>query len=253
MARIRLDALLVARALSESREQAQRLIRAGVVRVAGQVEGKPGKEFPEDARVEVETPARFVSRGGDKLEGALAHWPVDLAGRVCADIGSSTGGFTDCMLQRGAVKVYAVDVGRGQLHWKLRQDPRVECREEFNARYLAPDAFDPKPDFASVDVSFISLDRILPALVGAMAPRAELVTLIKPQFEAGRGEVGKGGVVRDPAIHQRVIDDVLRFGTTQLGLHSAGVIESPLKGPAGNTEFLAYWLKGPAPPAPDVA
>ena len=243
MARIRLDALLVARALSESREQAQRLIRAGVVRVAGQVEGKPGKEFQEDAQVEVETPARFVSRGGDKLEGALAHWPIDLTGRVCADIGSSTGGFTDCMLQRGAVRVYAVDVGRGQLHWKLRQDPRVDCREEFNARYLAPDAFDPKPSFASVDVSFISLDKILPALVAAMTPNAELVTLIKPQFEAGREDVGKGGVVRDPAVHQRVIDQVLAFGTGKLGLTCPGVIESPLKGPAGNTEFLAYWVR----------
>ncbi len=243
MSRIRLDALLVARALSESREQAQRLIRAGVVRVAGQVEGKPGKEFAEDVVVEVERPARFVSRGGDKLEAALAHWPIDLGGRICVDIGSSTGGFTDCMLQRGAVKVYAVDVGRGQLHWKLRQDPRVDCREEFNARYLAPDAFDPKPSFASVDVSFISLDKILPALVAAMTPRAELVTLIKPQFEAGREDVAKGGVVRDPEVHQRVIDQVIAFGTGKIGLTCTGVIESPLKGPAGNTEFLAHWVK----------
>ena len=243
MARIRLDALLVARALSESREQAQRLIRAGVVRVAGQVEGKPGKEFQEDAQVEVETPARFVSRGGDKLEGALAHWPIDLTGRVCADIGSSTGGFTDCMLQRGAVRVYAVDVGRGQLHWKLRQDPRVDCREEFNARYLAPDAFDPKPSFASVDVSFISLDKILPALVAAMTPNAELVTLIKPQFEAGREDVGKGGVVRDPALRQQVVDRIRDFGTQTLGWKWLDICQSPIQGPAGNVEFLSYWRK----------
>ena len=243
MARIRLDALLVARALSESREQAQRLIRAGVVRVAGQVEGKPGKEFQEDAQVEVETPARFVSRGGDKLEGALAHWPIDLTGRVCADIGSSTGGFTDCMLQRGAVRVYAVDVGRGQLHWKLRQDPRVDCREEFNARYLAPDAFDPKPSFASVDVSFISLDKILPALVAAMTPNAELVTLIKPQFEAGREDVGKGGVVRDPALRQQVVDRIREFGVQTLGWQWLDFCQSPIQGPAGNVEFLSYWRK----------
>lgn len=239
--RARLDQLIVQRGLAESREKAQRLIRAGKVRVAGQVQTKPGHEFPSDAHLELEAPERFVSRGGEKLETAFLHFPIDVNGRVAADIGASTGGFTDCLLQHGARKVYAVDVGHGQLHWKIRSDPRVITHDGVNARLLDPALFDEKPSFAVVDVSFISLTLVLPPLMAAMTRPAQLITLIKPQFEAGRDEVGKNGVVRDPLIHQAVQERIRHFGESNLGLVWCGVCESAIKGPAGNIEFLAWW------------
>lgn len=243
MAGIRLDQLLVQRALAESRERAQRLIIAGKVRVAGNVVDKSGKTFPDDVEIVIEQPERFVSRGGEKLEGAFQNFGLNVEGLVCMDVGASTGGFTDCLLQHGAARVYALDVGKGQLHWKLRNDPRVTIHDEINARAIPANLFPEKPTFACVDVSFISLTLVLPAVVAVLASPATLVTLIKPQFEAGRGQVGAGGVVRDETVRQSVIEKVRTFGTTQLGLEWLGLCESPLKGPAGNTEYLANWKK----------
>lgn len=243
MAGVRLDQLVVQRGLAESREKAQRLIVAGKVRVAGQVAVKPGHTYPEDAPLELEAPERFVSRGGEKLDAALRHFAVEVTGELCVDIGSSTGGFTDCLLQHGARHVIAVDVGRGQLHDRIRRDPRVSVMEGVNARYLDPAAFPDPPTFACVDASFISLTLLLPAVTHLLAGTGRMITLIKPQFEAGRGEVGRGGVVRDAAVHQRVIDKLRAFGTQELGLQWRGCCESPLRGPAGNVEFLAYWTK----------
>ncbi len=243
MTRQRLDQVLVERGLAESREKAQRLILAGQVTVDGAVADKAGRPCPADAAVAVAQPERFVSRGGFKIEHALDHFHLDVRDRVCVDIGSSTGGFTDCLLQRGAAKVYAVDVGKGQLHWRLRTDPRVVVMEDVNARHLAPGLFPEAMDFATADVSFISLTLVLPAVITILKPGALMATLIKPQFEAGRGQVGKGGVVRDPAVHDAVIEKVRRFGTGTLGLAWRGVTESPIRGPAGNVEFLACWEK----------
>ena len=189
--------------------------------------------------------ARFVSRGGDKLEAAFENFPLDVTGRDAIDVGASTGGFTDGLLQHGARHVVAVDVGRGQLHWKMRNDPRVTVMEKFNARYLRPDQLPYIPAVAVVDVSFISLTKIFPALVAALTPDAQLVTLIKPQFEAGREQVEKGGVVRSDDVRQAVIDKIRLFGTESQGLEWVGHCTSPLKGPAGNVEFLAYWRKVP--------
>jgi 23S rRNA (cytidine1920-2'-O)/16S rRNA (cytidine1409-2'-O)-methyltransferase len=244
MKRIRLDQRVVELGLVESREKAQRLIRAGGVTVDGRAETKPSHEIDPDAAVVLQEKERFVSRGGEKLEGAFRAFSLDVTGRTCVDVGASTGGFTDCLLQHGAARVYAVDVGRGQLHWKLRTDLRVVVLDEVNARYLAPTMFPDRPDFATVDVAFISLEKILPALFGVLTERAELVTLIKPQFEAGREQVGRGGVVKDPLVHAAVTERIRSFGVRELGLLWCGVCESPLKGPAGNTEFLAYWKKG---------
>ncbi len=246
MKRMRLDQLVVARGLVESREKAQRLIRAGEVQVGGQTEYKPAREVEPDAEVTLRQPPRFVSRGGEKLEAAFAQFALNAAGRIALDAGASTGGFTDCLLQHGAARVYAVDVGRGQLHSKLQRDPRVVVLDGVNARYLKPGDLPETPDFAAVDVSFISLTKVLPAVVAVLAPRAELVTLIKPQFEAGREEVSRGGVVRDESVRQRVIENVRRFGEDVLGLHWLGLCPSPIKGPAGNVEYLAYWKKGEA-------
>ncbi|HMO51494.1 MAG TPA: TlyA family RNA methyltransferase [Kiritimatiellia bacterium] len=243
MTRLRLDLLLVQQGLAESREKAQRLIRAGVVRLGGHPQNKPGHLYPEDTVLEIDQPERFVSRGGEKLETAFRQFGLDVTGRVAADIGASTGGFTDCLLQHGARKVVAVDVGQGQLHWRLRNDPRVVVHEGVNARQLDPALFDEKPTFAVVDVSFISLTLILPPLVAVLSAPAEIVTLIKPQFEAGREQVGKNGVVRDPAVHQEVIERIRRFGEQSAGLRWRGCCESAIKGPAGNTEFLAWWEK----------
>lgn len=245
MAKQRLDQLLVGRGHAESREKAQRLIRTGRVRVAGQVAAKPGKLFPEDCAIAVGEPDRYVSRGGRKLEAALDRFAIAVAGRVAVDVGASTGGFTDCLLQRGASRVYAVDVGRGQLHWKLRQDPRVVVMEQFNARNLSPDDLPESPSLGVADVSFISLTRILGPMASVLAPGADLVTLIKPQFEAGREQVGKGGVVRDPAVHRQAVDRVREFGTAGLPLRWMGVCDSPIRGPAGNIEFLGWWKKEP--------
>ncbi len=244
MAKERLDVVLAARGLAESREKAQRLILAGQVEVEGQMVDKPSHRVDAEAVCTVKTPPPFVSRGGEKLEAAFAAFPFEVRGRVCIDVGASTGGFTDCMLQHGATRVYAVDVGKGQLHWKLRQDARVVVMESVNARYLEAAAFEPVPEVAVVDVAFISLTKVLPAVNTVLAPVAQLVTLIKPQFEAGRREVGKGGVVRDLAVRARVVEEIRAFGTGQLGLAWGGVVESPLLGPAGNVEFLAFWRKG---------
>lgn len=247
MTKERFDHVVVQRGLAESREKAQGLIRAGQVLVNGQVLAKPGHSIAADAVIEVKAQPRFVSRGGDKLQGAFEAFHISVTGLVCLDAGASTGGFTDCLLQHGAAKVYAVDVGKGQLHWKLRNDPRVVVLEEVNARHLRPAQIPERPAFACVDVSFISLTKVLPAVIAVLQRPAELVTLIKPQFEAGRAEVGKGGVVRDPAVHQAVIARVRAWGSEQPGLAWQGVCESPIKGPAGNVEFLAHWrLEGTA-------
>ncbi len=236
----RLDTLVVARGLAESREQAQRLILAGAVRVGGQGAAKAGHLFGDDAVVTVAGRPRFVSRGGDKLEGAFAAFALDVAGLDCVDVGASTGGFTDCLLQHGAARVAAVDVGRAQLHDRLRRDPRVTVIEGLNARRLAAADLPFVPRFGVTDVSFISLRLILPPLAAVLAPGSGLVSLIKPQFEAGRGQA-PGGVVRDPAVRQAVVEAVRAFGTAEAGLEWLGVEPSPLLGPEGNVEFLAYW------------
>ena len=240
----RLDVLLTERGLAPSREKAKALIMAGIVYVNNQKEDKAGTSFPEDAVVEVRGQGlRYVSRGGLKLEKAMQAFPIDLKGRYCMDIGASTGGFTDCMLQNGAAGVYAIDVGYGQLDWKLREDPRVVCMEKTNFRYVTPDDLDPErmPDFASVDVSFISLSKILPPAHAILPVGGEMVCLIKPQFEAGREKVGKKGVVRDPQVHVEVIENVLKIA------QDAGfeVLDSPITGPEGNIEYLMYIRKLP--------
>ena len=239
----RLDVLMVDRGLAESRTQAQHLVMAGQVLVDGQPAPKPGHKVRTDAAIKVKEGLRYVSRGGLKLEAALDAFAIDVTGRVCADVGASTGGFTDCLLQRGAARVYAIDVGKGLLHWKLRNDPRVTVIEEVNARHLDPARLPEKVRFAAVDVSFISLTKVLPAVLGILEEGGELVTLIKRQFEAGRAQVGKGGVVKDAAVRQAVVDRIRDFGINELGLEWAGVCESPSKGPAGNVEFLAYWRR----------
>ena len=240
----RLDQLLVARGLAASRTVAQALVLEGKVRVAGQVERKAARMLPDDADVEVETPPRFVSRGGEKLEGAFAAFPGwTVEGFVCLDVGSSTGGFTDCLLQHGAARVMAVDVGTNQLAYKLRVDPRVWVRENFNARNLTSGDLPERPARAVTDVSFISLKLILPPMAEVLLPGGEIVSLVKPQFEAGRGQA-PGGVVRDPAVRQRVVDDISRFGQETLGLALLGVAESPIRGrEKGNVEYLAWWRK----------
>lgn len=244
MAKARLDVLLAARGLAASRTIAQALILEGKVRVDGQAETKAGRMVPDDACIEVEAPPRFVSRGGEKLEGAFAAfpgWTVD--GLVCLDVGSSTGGFTDCLLQHGAARVMAVDVGTNQLAWKLRSDPRVWTRENFNARYMTSADLPERPARAVTDVSFISLALILPPMADVLLPGGEMVSLIKPQFEAGRGQA-PGGVVSDPAVRARVVDDISTFGTQTLGLKLLGVAESPIRGrDKGNVEYLAWWRK----------
>lgn len=238
MAKQRADALLVERGLAESRTQAQRLVMAGQVRANGQIVDKPSSMLAPEVTLEVEHGPRFVSRGGEKLEAALLQFGVAVDGRVCADVGSSTGGFTDCLLQRGAAKVYAIDVGKGQLHWKLRQDPRVVVMEETNARFLKnlPEVV----DLATIDASFISLKTLLPVAKGWLKPAGEVIALIKPQFEAGKAEVGKGrGVIRDEHVHQRIIAEVLEFTIGQ-GLAVRGLTRSPILGPKGNVEFLMW-------------
>lgn len=246
MTKQRLDVLLVNRGLAESREQAQRIIQAGQVRVNGQPATKPGHDVDPEAGIEVAGLPRFVSRGGEKLDAAFREFALDVRGVTCLDIGASTGGFTDCLLQHGALRVFAVDVGKGQLHWKLRNDPRVAVMEGVNARYLKPADLPVKAGFAAIDVSFISLTKIVPAVIELLQPGAGLVALVKPQFEVGRGRVGKGGVVRDAAARAEAVERIRRFGSEQLGLAARGVCESPLRGPAGNVEFLVYWRVAPA-------
>ena len=236
-----MDVLLVERGLVESRERGQRLIRAGQVLVDGRVVDKPGARVPGGADIHLRAKLPYVSRGGLKLEAALDNFTVQVAGAVAADVGASTGGFTDCLLQRGARKVYAIDVGYGQLAWRLRQDPRVVVMERVNVRYLESL---PEPiDLATVDVSFISLELVLPNVVGWLKPAGDIIALIKPQFEAGRAEVGKGGVVKDPEVHRAVLAKILGWALDH-GLAVRGLMASPLRGPAGNVEFLAHLSKG---------
>jgi 23S rRNA (cytidine1920-2'-O)/16S rRNA (cytidine1409-2'-O)-methyltransferase len=244
--RSRLDQVLVERGLCESRERAQRAVLAGVVRVNEQLARKPSEQVAATDLVTVQTPDRYVSRGGYKLEHALRHFRVDPRGGVAIDLGASTGGFTDCLLQHGAEKVYAVDVGQGQLAWKLRHDPRVVVMERTNARDLTPARF-PSPfqaaDLAVIDCSFISLQKILPAALGLVHNRGQIIALMKPQFEAGKAEADKGaGVITDPAVHARVLRELQDFAGTQPKLAWRGSTESPLLGPAGNKEFLV-WLE----------
>ena len=246
MKRTRLDLLLVERGLAESREKAQRLVLAGEVLVDDAPAAKPGHEYPSDCAIRVRRPERFVGRGGLKLEEAFARFPLLASeNKLSVDVGASTGGFTDCLLQHGAAKVYAVDVGKSQLHSRLAADPRVVVRDGCNARHLQPGDLPEAPDLAVTDVSFISLRLILPAIDRLLRPGGETVALIKPQFEAGREDVGKGGVVRDPALRQQVVDRIREFGVQTLGWQWLDFCQSPIHGPAGNVEFLSYWRKNP--------
>ncbi len=240
----RLDVILVGRGLAPSREKAKAVIMSGNVYVNGQKEDKAGTVFDE-GKIQLEvrgSTLKYVSRGGLKLEKAVAEWQLDLQDRICMDIGASTGGFTDCMLQNGAKKVYSVDVGHGQLAWKLRNDQRVVCMERTNFRYLTPEDVADPLDFASVDVSFISLTKILPPARNLLKPGAEMVCLIKPQFEAGREKVGKNGVVRDPGVHEEVIRKIVDFAQTK-GFEALHLEYSPIKGPEGNIEYLLHIRK----------
>lgn len=245
----RLDLMVLGQGCAESREKARILIMEGKVFVNGTREDKPGSMFdPSKSTLTVnDTELRYVSRGGYKLEKALASWPFVLTGRTCMDVGSSTGGFTDCMLQNGASYVIAVDVGTNQLAWKLREDPRVLSMEKTNVRYLTPEALAEKtaavPDFVSIDVAFISLSKVLPAVKLLAAPDMECVCLVKPQFEAGREKVGKKGVVRDPAVHEEVIRSVALFASAE-GFLLRGLTFSPIRGPEGNIEYLLYLSRG---------
>ena len=239
----RLDVLLIERGFFDSREKAKAVIMAGEVFVNGQREDKAGSKFDKEADIEVKGKAlRYVSRGGLKLEKAVEVYKLDLADKVCIDIGSSTAGFTDCMLQNGAAKVYAIDVGTNQLAWKLREDRRVVSMEKTNIRYVTEDDLPEKADFASVDVSFISLTKVLKAAVNLLNTDAEMVCLIKPQFEAGREKVGKKGVVRDFSVHKEVIKLVINFALS-LNFLIKGLTFSPVKGPEGNIEYLLYIQK----------
>ncbi len=238
--RARLDLALVERGLFETRSKAQAAVMAGLVLVDGRPAGKAGDAVSEDAELTLKSdPCPFVSRGGLKLRAALDAFPIAVQGRVCLDAGASTGGFTDCLLQAGAAKVYAIDVGTAQLHSKIKADPRVVSRENLHARLLRPDGFDPRPTLAVVDVSFISLAQVLPFILPCLAPPAELVVLVKPQFEVGP-KLAPKGVVRDDAARRLAVDKI-RQAAKALGLAERGLIESPAKGPKGNVEFL-LWL-----------
>ena len=239
----RLDILLVNKGLAPSREKAKAMIMEGNVFVDNNREDKAGSTFDVNANIEVKgNTLKYVSRGGLKLEKAMTHFGITLEGKVCMDIGASTGGFTDCMLQNGAVKVYAVDVGYGQFAWKLRQDERVVCMEKTNIRYVKPEDIDDQLDFASVDVSFISLTKVLEPARALLNEEGEMVCLIKPQFEAGREKVGKKGVVRDKAVHEEVIHKVIDFAL-ECGFEIKNLEYSPIKGPEGNIEYLVYIRK----------
>ncbi|HEU4596618.1 MAG TPA: TlyA family RNA methyltransferase [Pyrinomonadaceae bacterium] len=244
MRRERVDKLLVERGLAPSRTRAQALVMAGAVLVGEQRVEKPSETFPPDAPLRVrgaEDPAaRYVGRGGLKLERALQAFGLDVSGLVCLDVGASTGGFTDCLLQHGARRVVALDVGHNQIDWRLRSDERVEVREGVNARHLRPEDFDERFDLVVMDVSFISATKVLPALVPLLKDGGRAVVLVKPQFEVGKGEVGKGGIVNDPAQHARVVEEV-NASARALGLRVGGVIESPITGADGNREFLALY------------
>lgn len=252
MAKERLDVLLVSRGLAESREKAKAIIMSGNVYVDGQKEDKAGSNFPAEAVIEVRgNTLKYVSRGGLKLEKAMENLDVTLAGKICMDVGSSTGGFTDCMLQNGAVKVYAVDVGHGQLAWKLRNDERVVCMEKTNIRYVTPEDVADKINFSSIDVSFISLTKVLGPVKELLSDDGQIVCLIKPQFEAGREKVGKHGVVRDSAVHLEVIEKVIDFAIS-IGFEVLNLEFSPVKGPEGNIEYLLHLQKHTEGSYPDV-
>ncbi|RFC46506.1 MAG: 23S rRNA (cytidine1920-2'-O)/16S rRNA (cytidine1409-2'-O)-methyltransferase [Verrucomicrobia bacterium] len=238
----RLDQLLVERGLADSREQAKRLILAGEVTVEGVPSPKPGQKVPTDAVILLKEKPRYVSRGGLKLEAALDAFALDVTGRVGIDIGSSTGGFTDCLLQRGALRIHAFDVGTNQLAWKLRQDPRVRSREKFNCRDLSLAETGEPGGIVVIDVSFISLTLILPAAFRVLDPAGDLVCLIKPQFELERADIGKGGIVRDSSLHHRAVSKIQDFITSTLDKAWKGIIDSPITGTDGNREFLA-WLR----------
>ncbi|MGH7255946.1 MAG: TlyA family RNA methyltransferase [Nitrospirales bacterium] len=251
--RERLDRLLVARGLAETREQAARLILAGAVRVGGDRVDKQAALVAVDAGIEVAPRALpFVSRSGGKLSAALEAFEIRPEGRIAMDVGASTGGFTDCLLQRGARRVYAVDVGHGQLDWRLRKDPRVIVLERRNIRYLEPAAVPDPIQLAVVDVSFISLELVLPQLVRFLDRKAELVALVKPQFEVGRGQVGRGGIVRDDEQRRTVTDKILAFGE-RMGLRRRGVLDSPVRGQKGNREILVGfdWIRDDARTSPE--
>lgn len=240
----RLDLILVERGLAASRTQAQALVMEGKVRVAGQTEYKASRQLEEGTEVEVERPPRFVSRGGEKLEGAFALWgTLSADGRVCLDVGSSTGGFTDCLLQHGAKRVMAVDVGTNQLAYKLRTDPRVWVKENYNARFMKAADLPETPTLAVTDVSFISLRLILPPIVDVLAPGGEIVALVKPQFEVGKGNA-PGGLVRDEKLRLEARDGIVAFAESELGLELRGLDVSPIRGKEmGNVEYLSYWRK----------
>ncbi len=244
----RLDVLIHNLGLAASREKASSQIMSGIVYVNGVKVDKPGTKLPPDSEIEIRGDSLpYVSRGGLKLEKALKEFGLTLEGKVALDIGASTGGFTDCMLQNGAVKVYAIDVGYGQLAWSLRTDSRVVCMERTNIRYVTPDALGEHADFASIDVSFISLTKVLPAVKELLKENGELVCLIKPQFEAGREKVGKKGVVRDKQVHIEVINKIIEFCRNEMGFSILGLSYSPIKGPEGNIEYLLYLTRGKAP------
>ena len=239
----RLDVLLVEKGLAPSREKAKAIIMAGIVYVDGNKEDKAGTTFPENAVIEVKGKTLpYVSRGGLKLEKAMQKFPITLSGKVCMDVGSSTGGFTDCMLQNGATKVYAIDVGHGQLAWKLRNDERVVCMEKTNIRYVVPEDIDELAAFSSIDVSFISLTKVLLPVKNLLTEDGQVVCLIKPQFEAGREKVGKKGVVRDRAVHEEVIRMVMDYASS-IGFYPLALDFSPVKGPEGNIEYLLFLSK----------
>ena len=241
---MRLDVYLVEHGFARSREEAQRRILAGEVRIGDRIAAKASETVPPGAGVSVEQKEdAFASRGGEKLEGALAAFGIDVGGRTAIDVGASTGGFTDCLLRRGAARVYAVDVGYGQLDWRLRNDPRVVVLERTNVRHLEPETIPESADIVTIDVSFISLRLVLPAIVPLLRPGGDIVALVKPQFEVGKGQVGKGGVVRDPALHAAAVEHV-RQAARALGLVEKGEVESPLRGPKGNREFF-LWLERP--------
>lgn len=239
----RLDVMLVSRGLAESREKAKAIIMSGIVYVNGQKEDKAGSMFDIYCGIELRGQTlKYVSRGGLKLEKAMENFPIGLSGKICMDVGSSTGGFTDCMLQNGAAKVYCVDVGKGQLAWKLRNDERCVVMEDTNIRYLTKDMVDDPIDFASIDVAFISLTKVLMPVRELLCDSGEVVCLIKPQFEAGRENVGKKGVVRDIKVHEEVVREVINYALS-IGFDVCGLDYSPIKGPEGNIEYLAYLKK----------
>ena len=252
MKKDRIDALLVARGLCDSREQAKRLILAGEVRSGDRIIDKPATKLDADAPLEVKEKQRYVGRGGLKLEGALDAFHIDPNGWVCIDVGASTGGFTDCLLQRGATRVHAVDVGTNQLVWKLRNDPRVIVKEQFNARHMVPADIGEKVRLAVTDLSFISLTKVLPAIFSVLDDEGSVVCLIKPQFELQREDITRGGIVRDPALHERAIEKIRRFATEDHHCEWRGLIPSPITGTDGNQEFLA-WIGRPGSAPPPVA